>query len=384
MASQPIIRRGRPDDVADVVQRCTLSFSDHTPSHLPFPQLFPDTIPSDGSRMDQWLLAEVDGELAAGLQIVPRPMVLGRGVQLRAAGIANVFCYPPFRKRGCMSALMRQAVTEMDEAGYGVALLGGDRLRYGRFGWEVAGNAVRVELDAGMLRESGDPPAVTEFRRWDHAAADTERMFAAYQELPFRTERAASEFPLVLQRPNNITWVYDRDRCFAYATIRNGCLQEYAGDGAGITELVRFFVSRGLRNAVLPPMPGQGGLDACLIDCAGTFSTVPVGMVRVNNTVATLEAYKPLLHERLAGWTGTLTLAIEPDGETVTLAGNGQQLTIEAAGAVAADITLTRGNMARLLFGPFPPVLGAPDGSRHAALARAFPLPLYWHALSHV
>jgi hypothetical protein len=48
-----------------------------------------------------------------------------------------------------------------------------------------------------------------------------------------------------------------------------------------------------------------------------------------------------------------------------------------------ADVCLDLPEMARFLFGPFPPDLPSP--LRHQpVLRRAFPLPVHWHPLAHV
>lgn len=383
MAKDIDIRRGTASDLRMVMTRCGIAFSDHTPAHLPFDRMFPDTIPSDGSMMNQWLLAEADGELAAGLQIVPRPMVLDQAARLATAGIGNVFCYPPFRGQGLMSALLRQAIDEMRCRGFALALLDGDRLRYGRYGWEVAGGARRLTLRADMMRGDGTPAAITDFRRWECDPQDTARMFAAYQALPFRTERTEADFPLVLQRPNNVTWLNDLPGSFAYVTVRGGSLLEYAGSRDGIARLVRAVVRRGIHDVVIPPVPGQGSLDDCLLDCAGSYCTVPVGMVRILDLIAVLTAYRPVLECRLRGWNGTLTLRIDPEGDPVAIAGDGQTVHLDDAEGGEAALALSRTEMARLFFGPFPPYMPG-SFNEHPAVRRLFPLPLYWHALSHV
>jgi len=101
------IRTAEVSDYAAVMERCAASFSEDNPTHLRFQDLYPDSIQPTAESMGQWLIAEEAGEIAAGLQVVPRPMVYAEIGEIPAAGLGNVFCYPPFRGKGLMSTLLR-------------------------------------------------------------------------------------------------------------------------------------------------------------------------------------------------------------------------------------------------------------------------------------
>jgi hypothetical protein len=214
-------------------------------------------------------------------------------------------------------------------------------------------------------------------------------MAAAYGALPYHGERSAAEFARVLQRPGTVTWVADgaeaTDRGgLAYACLQGNRLVEYAGGEAAFARLLAFLVPRLNLQAPLPPADGESALEKRLVRAAGCYGIEALGMIRVNSLRGTLAAYAPLLARRLAGWRGAFALAVAGDGERVTLTGSGEGAPALGADAVAAtELTLPRTDLARLLFGPFPPAdLGSL--ADHELLRRAFPLPLYWHPLSHV
>ena len=83
------IRAGTAADYETVLQRVLMSFSEANPFHPRFDELAPDVVRPDEPSMNQWLLAEVDGELAAGLQVVPRHLVMAGDVEVPVAGLAN-------------------------------------------------------------------------------------------------------------------------------------------------------------------------------------------------------------------------------------------------------------------------------------------------------
>jgi hypothetical protein len=236
-----------------------------------------------------------------------------------------------------------------------------------------------------MRGEAASRVSVVELRRWQGDRADTTRMLAAYNRLPYRTRRSAAEFARVLRRPGQVVWLCDHATDgFGYISVTGGSqLAEYAGDPLAVTRLVRYLVSRRGVQVTIPPAEAQTELESILLSYAAGFTVVPVGMIRVVSLKRTLVSYARCLARRLAGWRGAFCLSVD-GGEAVVCRGTGRRLLIETAGAVQGEERLGLGtqDLARLLFGPFPPALGA--ALDHEFLRRAFPLPIYLHALSHV
>jgi hypothetical protein len=209
-------------------------------------------------------------------------------------------------------------------------------------------------------------------------------MRTAYHRLPYHTHRTDEEFARVLQRPGQVVWIADGQECgFAYVSVRPGTILEYAGDAAALRRIVAFLLENGTWNVALPPVEGQGEADAVFMPHAQFFQATPTAMIRITSLRETLAAYLPLLHQRLSGWSGVLSLAIG-DEECVTIKGDGRDVVVtRSAPSEQPDLKLERRDMTRLLFGPFPPALPAEMGS-HPVLRRIAPLPVYWHALAHV
>jgi GNAT superfamily N-acetyltransferase len=359
------------------------SFAEGNPTHDRFERLYPDSI--GPSTMNQWLLAEVNGQIAAGIQIVPRPMVLAGVVELNASGLGNVFCHPPFRGTGLMSALLEGTLARLEAEGYAINLLGGDRLRYGRFGWENAGTARELHLRAGMLRGDGIPvPSVVDFRLWDGSTEYVLRMHEAFQRLTYRAVRTPAEHRAALQRPGPNVWICDSsDHGFGYAAIRGSSVVEYAGEPTAVEQLLRFFLKSRSLDISVPPVDRETELEATMLRFSGGFGVGAVGMVRIVSLERVLQAYLPLLSERLQGWRGSLCLAITDTEDSCMINCDGEVVSILPSVQADTTVRLEQQPMTRLLFGPFAPAL-EPELAAHQALRRAFPLPLYWNSLSHV
>jgi len=377
----PKLRTGTPADYEQVMERCLISFCDHTPDHLPFEVLYPDTIRPDQKSMQQWLLIEEEKQIAAGLQLVPRPLIL-RGVgRIPMTGLGNVFCYPPFRGRGFMSTLLNTAIPVLSQQGVAVCLLGGDRLRYGRFGWENAGTVRRLRLSAGMLRDQKIerlPPNL--FSRWNGDETTLGRMFEAYSKLETRCVRTREEFAAVLRRPGQAVWTYSGQEGFAWASTRGQRVLEYAGDADALERILIFLLQRRGLDVELPPTEAANDIDERLLNFAAGFSVQCTGMVRIINLRRVFEAWNALVQQRLRGWNGAIAFEAPDENMRVTLRGDGTGVAIVEADAPEV-VSLPLRDLTRLIFGPFPPA-GAFLNSE--VVRRLFPLPLFWPPLAHV
>lgn len=420
------IRQGTAADHPVLMERMLAAFRTVKPGHPPFPVFLPDLMTGDiGERMENWLVRESNGQIAAALQLVPRKLVAAGEVRLDAVGLGQLFCHPLFRNRGHMGELLEAAIGRMTASGAAVSWLSsGDRLRYLRFGWEQAGTARMTQLSRRFL--DGGAPAVSPFdfknirarsgepgsdwagapapppaapgsvldfwqpRPYTGGAADIARMWQAYSAVPYRCERTEAEFALVLRRPDIHVWICDDPKDgFAYLVhdTRRNRVAEYAGAAAALERIVRFLLAAGGAAepmAVLPPVANKTTLEQVFLRHTESVRVEPLGMYRILSLRNTLEAYRNLLARRLSGWRGEFRLRNADGGETVCLAGTGDGLWIKTDRTGGpADIALSRTGLARLLFGPFPPSLGDAvlDGE---FVRRAFPLPVHWPPLSKV
>ena len=376
------IRLGRPDDHPVVMERVVASFRERNPGHARFEELYPDTVLPE--TMGQWRLACQGRDIAAGVQLVPRSFVAVGEVRLPGIGLGNVFCYPPYRKHGLMSALLERCSVDMAAGGVGVCILGGDRSRYGNYGWEHAGAERSLTLAAGVTRfEESFPVSAVDLRVWSGDVGELMCILAAYSRLPYRCERSAAECGRVLRRPGQVVWICDRaEKGFGYLSVRGNTIAEYGGAPLAVEELVSFLLQSGSWSVALPPVDAETALEKLMLRHAQSYLVRPAGMIRIVSMRTVLEAYRPVLQVRLQGWTGEIVLRCRDTGESVRVSAEGGVLAVEDAGAGSVAVELTRRELAQVFFGPFLPDLG--DGARHSGIRRLFPLPFYCHALAHV
>eukprot|EP00927_Polykrikos_kofoidii_P054109 TRINITY_DN48587_c0_g1_i1.p1 TRINITY_DN48587_c0_g1~~TRINITY_DN48587_c0_g1_i1.p1 ORF type:complete len:426 (+),score=57.41 TRINITY_DN48587_c0_g1_i1:44-1321(+) len=99
-------------------------------------------------------VVRVNGRIRSSAMLVPHTWHVGEAT-LRVAGIGGVATHPRYRGRGLMESVMTHQLRRLQEGGFDVAFLAGQRQRYRRFGFEAAGSSVRFFCTrAGMRAEA--------------------------------------------------------------------------------------------------------------------------------------------------------------------------------------------------------------------------------------
>ena len=385
--SEYIIRTATPADFPGILKLLIAAFSENHVTHALFDQVMPETIRPTPALLDSWYIALHGSQVVASVQIVPQRFMVAPSIELRIGGIGQVSCLPELRGQGLMTDLLQGAIERMTRDGYHISILGGDRQRYRRFGWEIAGCVRTLHLHSRRINAyPALPPGNTRPLRWigDHPTVD--RIHEAHQKNISRIIRTREETSLVLQRLNVATWVHQVDNAFAYACLKDNSIVEYGGDLLPYEQLLNFLLARRGLSVIIPATEGSGPLEALMLDFAGTYSQQPVDMIRIFSLQALLQAYRPILEHRLASWQGQIILEVNDPAarEKVQLTRDSAGLHITpSAQSTPANLQLDRPTWSPLLFGPFAPTCTT-DPRTQAFIRQAFPLPIIWPPLSQI
>lgn len=384
----PIIRPATSSDFPGLLALLISAFSDSTPAHARFEQLMPETIRDDAAILNNWYIA-LDGEkVIASTQIVAQRFMVAPAVELRVGGIGQVSCLPGYRGGGMMTNLLNATIARMTQDGYHVSILGGDRQRYRRFGWEVAGCARNLWLQSRRIDSQPVLPAEDNRpNRWIGDEPTIDRIHAAHEKNISRILRSREETKLCLNRLNVATWTHTKGDDFAYICLSDNRIAEYGGDLAAFEELLSFLIARRSLNVQIPAEEGSGPLEALMLQFAGNYSQTFVDMIRIFSLKSILEAYRPILACRLAAWQGSIVLEVADSGEKVQVSRfptTSPDLQVASAPAnAAADLKLDRPVWSPTLFGPFTTRLPATPKIQ-SFVRQAFPLPIVWPLLSQI
>ena len=325
-----------------------------------------------------------DDSIVGHVGCFPRTLVVDGG-ELETRMVGGVATDKRYRGNGYMSALIRFWLNRMVSEGIALSNLGGDRQRYGRFGWETTGQECVYAISErsfsagdGMERSpriyEGDEDDVETIRRLHSTEClrvrrDRSRYIALLGQSGYRT--------LLTDGPGGDAYLTFSERQTPSRFVADGrAVVEYGGDAAGVRALLgHVLATRDPGSLTLYAHPAHP-MTSTFAKQSNDWRLVTHRMVRIHDLEAVLSAFANQLSHR---WreapvtaTGAVTLAVT-DGETVKLTYDAESVAVDAT-EEPADVTLDRRPMTRLLFG-----FGErqPARRRDPLLRTVFPLEFY-------
>lgn len=343
------------------------------------PSLYRPTEPHMGRN----LAVRRDGRIAAIVGLFPIDWIIG-GTHLRLAGIGGVSVHPDHRGNGLMRLLMDAAMREVSRGGYHAACLGGNRRRYGHWGFEKAGVEASILVTGNSLAHTPPAPGTeTGFCVEEARASDHPGMMSLYERLPIRCVRSAEDFPRHLRNWRRVP-VVARDyqgRVAAYACVdaKNRDLVDCcARTPAALEAIVRRLVENGGSSVRLTMPLIHTGVIGRMLDLADDVSLIEASNWRIYDWPAVVGALLTIAHESSPLGTGVCIVRVIDDAE-------GEPSGVERVLRIAVDpeprcvetddppeVTLTASQAVRMFAGPLPAAL--PRAA--CPLAQWRPLPL--------
>lgn len=331
----------------------------------------------------QYLVLKDGGRIVACLSCIDQTFVV-EGGSLRSGGIGQVSTLNAYRGGGLMTQLLEHAIRLMEEEGFAISDLGGDRVRYGRFGWEPAGRWWNYTL---TRRSIGAVPKPEGLRVSQVVPSEAEMaaILRIHDAEPRHVARDARRNRYLLNRLGKEVWVARAgDELAGYMVTQKQSaapsVYEFGGRREALHALAAEVVGAG-DVAWSLSSPWANPANGLWMSLASGWRIAPIHQVRIVSLARTLKAFERQMSERaLAGreWPErAVTLGIAETGERASLRfdRSTQRVQVASGSALPADVTLSRRDMVRLLFGP---------GTPSAAGFRGIPehlsslLPLDW------
>lgn len=285
-----------PEERADIVDFINYVFSQ---AHCPhdFKTLLPKVY-GDGEHRTEatHYLVKEEGRIKALIAQCFLP-VSAAGIPLTYGLIGSVSVHPYTRGAGYMKQLMKNALEDAKAKGADLIVLGGQRQRYGYFGFENAGVQFAFAVTEANIRhcfKDIDGDAIT-FRPLDCATAEEMALFRSlYEKRPFHALRPSGEFALTLR-----SWgasplmILKNGKAIGYSFLECGELVlRDEGDFACVMKAL--FREKGLSKTTVPVFPFEKERMRFLSDiCEGT-TLKQVEMIHVLNWKKVLSAFLTL------------------------------------------------------------------------------------------
>ncbi len=352
-------------------------FGEHRPHD--FATLLPSIYqPADELMACNHALRE-DGRIRAVVGLFPIDWRVGDRL-LKVGGIGGVSTHPGVRGKGYMGILMRHCVARMKAEGFHLSWLGGQRQRYGYFGYEKCGQAVSVDLGPSNLRHACPSPADLRFEALEPGHSDRlERAWRMHQAQHVHCRRRKPWFHRFLRawynRPHAALDASGEMLGYLVASGEDDQVTELVGrdEEAALAMAAAWVQARGAGSVRFVLPPEQRGLVRRLGAVGESVSVGSSGNWQIFDWAATVEA--------LMGVCGGL-----PEGEA--------DLGIEGCGTLRMGVrdgrpechredgggggTWDPGTAMRALFGPLAPDQVTVVPPALAALRAWCPLPLGW------
>lgn len=335
--------------------------------------------PAAGACACSYVL-ERNGKIVSHVGVFPIDIVVA-GASIRVGGIGGVATLPGERGKGYMSRLLYHAIEVMRETGCLVSGLGGDRQRYGAFGWELAGLAYHLEFSHRSLDRAGIVPVSLE----EKVPWEAVRTIARFQTNRVCHVRRPN-LELQLRKQGLRVWVAED----GYAVAR--------GEGwadISILELVSASGREaGMVRAILAWMLGSRATWrisaweheslARVMPCVSTWSATSDWVYRIINLYGLLSAFKPVLEQRavsLRDFDVTIGISEHDRADIATIALRNKTIDLTPNCTSQPYVELDPVSAARL-------VLGGPSIASYKeipqCLATLLPVPIHVPQLDYV
>ena len=264
------------------------------------------------------LIISEDNVIKAAIGCFPSKAVVA-GRELNILGIGNVAVAKDSRSKGYMIELMNDAIELMKDGDYDYSLLGGQRQRYGFFGYDPIGSEIRFLIDKGNIRRIIGEERKSKFTARKLTANDTEilkKIKDLYSSLNFRVERKDEDMFDVLCSWKNLPYaVFDGDEFKGYFCVTPDESKHIAeARTVNIADMLELFMCvidmKNIEGVSLNvPLFDTDLCDFMAKNCGGLSIGTPE-MINIFNFGRFTEAFLALKANRMKLCEGELTLLI--------------------------------------------------------------------------
>jgi len=367
------------NDFDKAIQFLNMVFAVH--GDIDFPVLLPDLYQPTDEHMRCNYAVKRHGRIRAIVGLFPMTLFIG-GAVLKTAGIGGVSVHLNDRGRGYMKRLMDHCLEVMQEESYQLSWLGGQRQRYGHWGYEVCGQRYRFKVTKANIKHCCANAPGIDFELLDREdAAAMKEMVKWHNRRLIHVQRSGEAFYDAISSWKNAPYAAwdDSGRAVGYIvanTAADTVAEIAARDKEAMQRIIAAWVEQSPGDAVefeAPPLASS--LTRFLFQTGESSSILPAGNWRVFDWPAVIEASLRAKNSSSRLPSGAFRLGIQESG-VFELSVDGMQAHCRPTDA-APDLQCDAKTAMTLLFGPMPPELAKLSPIDNFMLHAWAPLPLY-------
>lgn len=280
------LRPARLDEFESVLKFAATAFGKDDPRWFAKnrPTIFQRTPESVGCHR----IATDSKGIAGLIGIYPLRMKVGTAT-LRVGGIGTVSVRSDARGSGLMSGMLNDTIQALEDGGYDLSWLGGNRFRYGNYGWDHGGRRIEYTVRPGDIARwlPGTRPARIRACR----AADIATLSKAYATLGGGIERSPADWRILLRHAEVDWFVGTAQGATAYLACWNrdhSVVIELAGDPSAAAALLLAHGTRADKQWLQVHSPQwDTKLCALLYGMSETFCVRHMDQIRLVNVEST-------------------------------------------------------------------------------------------------
>jgi len=312
--------------------------------------------------LEDILVIEEDGRVVSHVSVFPFQISV-RGSQIKVGEVGGVATDEKHRMRGFASSLLKYSIEKMTREGYDLSSLGGYRDRYGRWGWELAGEECVYTVDRRSIQAAKETAGV-EFWQYAGDRSDLTKIAELHDGEPVRALRSWQMYQFLFSNLRMVTmqaWLAEVSGLGLSYLVLNRSSEKAASilEFGGNTQVFKLFLKRlfdkeGLDRVTVVAPSIYTPFTPALTEISGYYQINAFRMIRIINLKDCLEKLAPIIEDRLNRVEFkspfALSLEVTDTGQRVTLNLDGN---LQICSEPGRDrVTLDQRSMVRLLFGP--------------------------------
>ncbi len=306
------------------------------------------------------------------------------GKTLTCRGIGNVAVHPYSRSMGYMKDCMNMALEGMVHDGIDFSILGGQRQRYGYWGYEYGGLSYICTINSTNLRHAFSEVPFEDLEIVPVGKADTELLDAIYSlhlTRPIRTVRSREAFyDIGISGYSTIYAVLRNKQCIAYyiSDLNELTLE----DNSDFDAVIRSYVKKVGAAKLSIPMWNEELIRAASRICESSSLTnnYQYCILNYKNVIDALLPYQAKIHPECSGTCDLLIHGYTGDCCLRLTVNHGEASVEEIALDTKGAIELDKLEAVSFLLGMYSPKRTALPAAMHPL----FPLPLNIDGADHV
>ena len=346
-------RMARPGEEEDILDFINLVFSQsHVPHH--FDRLIPKVY-NHPDHAPLHALALEDGHIRAAIGLLPMELKMDSQHSLKLGFVGSVSVHERYRGRGYMKKLMEMILARGRTLGCDFLALGGQRQRYGYWGFECGGCSLRFEITSANIRHAlkdVDAGGICIRKIEDEKDEALDAAYALYERQLMLCRRSRESFLEIMHTWNHDLFALEKEgRLIGYYCGKEGWIGELALlDEGDLRPFIKAWMGERESGTIIVPAHMQGRAQA-IKAFAEEYSIQDQDMFCILNWPRVLSAALEGKHGFAPLMDGRMVFEIEGEGNFALSLENGKAAVVQTDDV--PEMCMTPNQAVEFFFSPF-------------------------------